>query len=509
MPKSLGFLIATVVALVGCGSSGPDVPLMDWTVQVSGLARGAVAEFEVTGPEGETRSLALEVGPEFKLRDIRAGTYDIALQDVQLGDKTWTPTEALLQLELQLDGTAVNRATGAVVSTALYEIRLAYAAVLLGAAIADPVYPVFGVPQPPYVCDAATSGSCVQLATGCGINALTFPVSASGLVNAYFGTSADSNGDHWLIQCDPNNPGSCSYLDDSGAGNVVDMIYANNSLWAALDGVTPDPATGSEGPGLVWKCDPNVPDACAMFSDQICWKIPLGSSCGPLGTGGPLSLAYGADKLYVGIKGSSLGGSITACDPNSGDGTPWGAECTYAGTSGTESWLDNAGGPVQVLAYGNNRVYAGIGDGQGTLWSCDPGVRNSCLDLDKAYMGSTPFGITWTSMIYANNRVYAGFLDKNQSPHASIVWSCDPDNQDSCLVIFEEQKQKEQGVFGLQYTGNQLFFSSVYEANGTWYTDFWKCDPDLGSCAASGSLTLEHSFAYGACDASNPIATDG
>ncbi|MEY4720025.1 MAG: hypothetical protein RL563_2643, partial [Pseudomonadota bacterium] len=77
-----------------------------WELEVSGLNGGAIAEVVVDGKKVH-KTLVLETGRQAILA-VSAGNYDITMDDVQLGDKSWKPVKKELKLKLTANGNVID-----------------------------------------------------------------------------------------------------------------------------------------------------------------------------------------------------------------------------------------------------------------------------------------------------------------------------------------------------------------------------------------------------------------
>lgn len=386
--------VAMVFTVLGCGSDDSGAPMHDWTLEVAGVPAGASAVGEIRSIlTGGSSGIEIQPGLPTVLSQLPSGFYEVELDEVEFDGRAWLPETSSFSVELRSDGAAVVIDSGVNLSVEPFQVLLPFAYDPPGGSvIAEPLYPDVNVGL--YRCDATIPGSCTELNADV-IGRLTLSAN-DRIYTVPFGK---------IYSCDPAQVDSCIELDDANAGDssgtieINAMIYANSSLYAGLSD------------GRLWKCDPDAQNACvdhATFADDSV-----------------LSLAFGSDRLFAGLDSNQL----WSCDPD---------------TSNDCQTLDTAGGPIEVLAYGNDRVYAGIEDDQGTLWSCDPLLLNRCTDLDTAGKGAS-----YTSMLYANGRVYAGL-------GSGIVWSCDPNNANRCSDLYPKSSSDP---YGIRYVGGRILFS--------------------------------------------------
>ncbi len=386
--------MAAVFTVLGCGSDDSGAPMNDWSLEVAGLPSGASAVGEIRSSlTGGTSGIEIEPGLPTILRQLPSGFYDFELDEVEFEGRVWLPETRSFSVELKSDGVAVVVDSGVNLSVDPFQVLLPFAYDPPGGSvITEPLYPDVNVGL--YRCDATIPGSCTELNSDV-TGRLTLAAN-DRIYTAPFGK---------IYSCDPAQVDSCIELDDANAGDpsgtieINAMIYANSSLYAGLSD------------GRLWKCDPDVQNACVDHAT--------------FGDASVLSLAFGSDRLFAGLDSNEL----RSCDPD---------------TSNDCQTLDTAGGPIQVLTYGNDKVYAGIKDDQGTLWSCDPLLSNRCTDLDTAGKGAS-----YTSMLYANGRVYAGL-------GSGIVWSCDPNSANRCTDLYPKSKYPP---YGIRYDGGRILFS--------------------------------------------------
>lgn len=411
-----------------------------WEVEVSGLNFGAIAEVVVDGKEVH-KTLVLETGRQAILV-VSAGNYDITMDDVQLGDKIWTPVKKELKLKLTGGGKVIDRDTKRVLGTKK-RLSLHYisAAAAPAATVAEPVYSFrnyadkgtyrINEHSQTYRCDSTVAGSCSSMFSS-DIDGV-FNAIAVGNNRVYEATNEGK-----IYSCDPDQQYSCTSLDDAGNNSINALIYANDRLYAGLSN------------GIIWSCDPNVPNSCSDFDNAGNNKV--------------LSLTYGDGRLYAGLDS----GILWSCDPNAANAC---------------STIDHAAGPIQQLAYGNGRVYAGIQGDSGTLWSCDPVAVDSCIDLDKLGDKTGYKSNDYTSLIYANNQVFAGV--RGGTSAYSGAFRCNPEMPDNCTTVWDSaQAVIEYGIYALQYVNGRLFLTNWYNTTvasvSTRQTDLVVCDPNLG-----------------------------
>jgi hypothetical protein len=134
--------------------------------------------------------------------------------------------------------------------------------------------------------------------------------------------------------------------------------------------------------------------------------------------------------------------------------------------------LDDAGStiPIVSLIYANNRLYAGLNSG--ILWSCDPNAANSCTNLDNAGKNTSIL-----SLVYGDNRLYAGL-------EGGILWSCEPNTKDQCHTL-----DTAGGDIAVLAYGDGRLYVGINDANKT----LWNCDPYvINNCQDITKLTFNY-----------------
>lgn len=306
---------------------------------------------------------------------------------------------------------------------------------LVGSTAPAAVFPEMSYTRLLARCDSNVWGSCVTQDNGVG-ELSTVGIGQAGI--SYGRLDSDPSA---VYLCDRAQLGNCrvvARLPDIVRG----VVEGNNELIVnTYDGI--------------FRCDPTVLGSCVM-----------------LFTGKTIrSMAHGEGRVYLGVNLDGSGQILS---------------CAADGFNSCSTHAESAG-LVDAMLVANGRLYAGIQDYQGTLWSCSLTLAGNCTVLAK--LGDNR---QYNRLSYTDGRIQVGLqVNRNRDclfcDSSIFVLSCDPNLSDRCTTVYDtyrdapgdKNEKSASPPLDIQIAGGRLFFTHVIYGKYRFYA----CDPAVaGSC---------------------------